>query len=1409
MNKILRVLITIFAGLLALILSLSLLTVMTASANNTVNNIDTVELPPMAPLKAAGGADNFGYTYQDENETFGPTDVFTDISGTSGVVSHTLGGDVTTDVTIPFLFQFYGAITDTIRIGNNGALLVGPPISGGNIKDNACNLDAYPYNIIAPWWDDWGNGTIYLNTFGTAPNRYVIVQWDSMLHEDSLIFGATTPVTFQAVLYESSNAIQFRYENTDTGSAAVSDGNNGTIGIKGYFSTGILQYSTCNGGDPIAGGPTIRFSQNSITIVKNTLPTGDPQNFNFSTTSITGTTTFSLTDGLSQTFYLQTGSYTVAETLPTDWDITNLSCVGGANTSTSGVTATITLGVGEAVVCTYENTKRGSITVQKNATPDSTQPFTFTGTLSPSFILDDDGTPGNPYSNTITFPSLQPGTYTATETSVAGWSLTGINCTGGDFTQPGGGSARIELDPGEDINCTFSNTQLGTLIIQKITDPPAITTSFAYTASAGLSPTTFNLTGGYSQTFSNISPGSYAITETVPSGWTMSSSCDDSSPVNNISIAAGETVTCVFTNTADPGTVTVQKVTVPAASPEVFTFTTNLSTSTNFTLSDGGSQVYNKVTVGTYSISETVPTGWTLTSNCSDGSPINAVDVGPGENITCVFTNTSNLGTITVQKVTTPSTSLAFTFTTSLSPSNFTLSNGQSQTFTNVTSGSSYTVAETTPAGWDLTSTCSDGSPITNIAVAPGEDITCTFTNTQRGAIIVDKVTVPSSNTTSFNFALTGGPDTINQTFALSHTTTPYNSGSIKPGSYSLSETPVSGWTTVAACDNGDNPKTGNITVDAGETVTCVYTNTKLSTLIVRKVTNPSPDPTTTSFNFTAGGGLTPPTFSLANGGVQTFTNLISGTYSLSETVPSGWSLTTACDNSDPISAIGIGFGETVTCVFTNTATPGSITIIKDAVPDNTQNFSFIGNPSIGAFTLDDGADADAYSNVLTFSNLAIGAYTIGELATSGWTLNNITCADPTSDTSTNPNQGQANIVLNSGENVTCTFTNTANASLGSITIKKNAVPDNSQSFAFTGSLGNFTLIDNGNPFSSTLTRLNLSPGSYSVTEGAVSGWNLTGLSCTDPDSGSSTAGSTATIDLDSGESITCVFTNTSTASSITIIKDATPDDAQAFSFTGDLGNFSLVDNGNTLSSTFTSFVSPGTYAVTEAATSGWNLSSLNCTDPDSGTTTAGSTATIDLDTGENVTCTFNNSQSTPGTVFLPMIIKDYAPPPCTDIDLEVTGLSINASVVTVVVENTGACPTDSGFWVDLYANPQTEPGTLVGVTNDRRWDSSLVNATHGMGWEVPVLAGGASITLTSDGSVGPGPTDKVWPPAAGATILAYADSFDADDPNNQTFVEIPEADETNNQSPATITFSGLGQSAASSSTQAPRRDID
>jgi len=82
------------------------------------------------------------------------------------------------------------------------------------------------------------------------------------------------------------------------------------------------------------------------------------------------------------------------------------------------------------------------------------------------------------------------------------------------------------------------------------------------------------------------------------------------------------------------------------------------------------------------------------------------------------------------------------------------------------------------------------------------------------------------------------------------------------------------------------------------------------------------------------------------------------------------------------------------------------------------------------------------------------------------------------------------------------------------------------ESFEFTGSWRGgvtFALTDGATPHDSG----QLEPGTYTVTENLPAGWDLSSITIEgDTDGGSSTSGSTATIDLDAGETITVTFTN-------------------------------------------------------------------------------------------------------------------------------------------------------------------------------------------------------------------------------------------------------------------------------------------
>jgi len=195
----------------------------------------------------------------------------------------------------------------------------------------------------------------------------------------------------------------------------------------------------------------------------------------------------------------------------------------------------------------------------------------------------------------------------------------------------------------------------------------------------------------------------------------------------------------------------------------------------------------------------------------------------------------------------------------------------------------------------------------------------------------------------------------------------------------------------------------------------------------------------------------------------------------------------------------------------------GSITVVKDAVNDNPQDFVF----TLGQqpFALDDDGDS-GLANTITFDGLAPGLYVVREGPTQGWQVTNLVCN--TRETIDLANR-KAIISLGPGEDVTCTFTNTQ---LATVTVVHDCVPDDPQDFAFSGGLGPFPLDDDADatlPRQRTFTRL---PGTYPVTEAAVPGWALTGLACSTGEP-TSPATRTATVTLTPGEQSVCTFSDT------------------------------------------------------------------------------------------------------------------------------------------------------------------------------------------------------------------------------------------------------------------------------------------
>lgn len=209
----------------------------------------------------------------------------------------------------------------------------------------------------------------------------------------------------------------------------------------------------------------------SLTIIKVTDPASDPQDFDFDLTgagvpadldldtdagdgSLSNQAIYSLTGA-------QFGAYTITESATPGWAITVLTCFGDADATIINGVVGLDIDAAESIVCTWTNTKLPTLTVAKVTVPASDpQDFYIDLAGTANTTLDTDPTSlGVPDSEKFDLAASAIGTKTLQETAVSGWSLTDVDCTGDADVQYDNAGATLDIDAGENIVCTFTNTK--------------------------------------------------------------------------------------------------------------------------------------------------------------------------------------------------------------------------------------------------------------------------------------------------------------------------------------------------------------------------------------------------------------------------------------------------------------------------------------------------------------------------------------------------------------------------------------------------------------------------------------------------------------------------------------------------------------------------------------------------------------------------------------------------------------------------------------------------------------------------------------------------------------------------------------------------------------------------------------
>ncbi|MBK5285191.1 MAG: gliding motility-associated C-terminal domain-containing protein [Bacteroidia bacterium] len=268
-------------------------------------------------------------------------------------------------VNLPFPFTFYGNVYNQCIIGSNGGL-------GFNVA-NASAYNTWPINaampsatpadmrntIMAPWQDNFppGGGSIRVGTFGVAPNRVFVAEWDNV----AMYSCTQTCIGNQIQLFETTNIIEIHIAaknlcpNWNQGRAI--EGLQNATGTIAHIVPGrncCVQWSAFSDGyrftpaaaptyytlSPITFVPIIFVASTNITITwfSNGNPVGSGPTLN-----VTPATT---TSYIAQVSYTSCGNYSFRDTVTVTVSpafnlninpIVNVACFGDSTGSLTAV----------------------------------------------------------------------------------------------------------------------------------------------------------------------------------------------------------------------------------------------------------------------------------------------------------------------------------------------------------------------------------------------------------------------------------------------------------------------------------------------------------------------------------------------------------------------------------------------------------------------------------------------------------------------------------------------------------------------------------------------------------------------------------------------------------------------------------------------------------------------------------------------------------------------------------------------------------------------------------------------------------------------------------------------------------------------------------------------------------------
>ena len=146
------------------------------------------------------------------------------------------------------------------------------------------------------------------------------------------------------------------------------------------------------------------------------------------------------------------GTYALSESGPTDgWTASDWVCTGGATTGGTKAARTVTIGLGQNVICTITNTaKPAHLSLDKDARANGT------GTTlgDNDWTLTYDGPATASGAGGVARTEVPIGNYTLTESGpTTGWTAGAWSCGGHQVTTDADGTGHVNIALGEDVAC--------------------------------------------------------------------------------------------------------------------------------------------------------------------------------------------------------------------------------------------------------------------------------------------------------------------------------------------------------------------------------------------------------------------------------------------------------------------------------------------------------------------------------------------------------------------------------------------------------------------------------------------------------------------------------------------------------------------------------------------------------------------------------------------------------------------------------------------------------------------------------------------------------------------------------------------------------------------------------------------